>query len=79
MMKSLLSNKTALIKKRQLMRAYCGDYRQKMLKEDKKKKKGNQLIRGYERRRGCEVKCRVKEACQVCIEVQDLGYGNRRG
>lgn len=33
-MRSLLNNKTALIKKRQLMRAYCGDYRQKMLKED---------------------------------------------
>ena len=33
---TLLNPKIPLIKKRQLMSAYCGDYREKMAKEDKK-------------------------------------------
>ena len=37
---TLLNPKTQLIKKRQLMRSYCGDYRDKMAKQDKKIKEG---------------------------------------
>ncbi|XP_018026899.1 UPF0488 protein C8orf33 homolog isoform X2 [Hyalella azteca] len=37
-MKSLLNDKTPLIKKRQLMRLYCGDYRKKMAEDDEKQR-----------------------------------------
>ena len=41
---SLLSDKTALIKKRQLMRAYCGDYREKMAQQAKSRENSKPFL-----------------------------------
>lgn len=70
-LKTLRSSKAPLAKKRQVMRAMTGDYRQKMEEEKKKQYKliqsGECRLRGVNIKMGSKVKSLVKELSVVTL------------